>query len=323
MAALAALSHERQEPLLVQFSQSLTRLIDRVYQTIEDCRVNKFDQIRINSFLQRPGVWDHSIQIYLKPSIYQRYWQVWQRLICFAYRTSRPGQPIVLRHQLTIVQLAALDRIKVSAQRLLHGDGSLSAIQAQLDKAYLAFSIVLLDHSLKGDLFESVLVGFLAALGIDAANQTFHELYGYTGYLSGLVKIAQMLVVEQAVRMADGGDVAHPADILDAMRECFLLHGVRAPFGWITRLRTYRKKVQNTIISQGYIYWSKDKQTLMYKELRLTITGFRRFIRTEMELAQADFEKLFLIHEKEIREDIVSILYLAQLQDDPTKNTRE
>ena len=60
----------------------------------------------------------------------------------------------------------------------------------------------------------------------------------------------------------------------------------------------------------------------MYKKLRLTITGFRRFIRTEMELAQTDLEKLFLIHEEETREDIVPTLHLAQLQNDPTKNTR-
>lgn len=53
------------------------------------------------------------------------------------------------------------------------------------------------------------------------------------------------------------------------------------------------------------------------------MTGFRRFIRTEMELAQADLEELFLIHEQEAREDIIPALRLAQLQDDPTKNTRD
>ena len=83
---------------------------------------------------------------------------MWQCLICFAHRTSRPGQPIVLRHQLTTAQLAALDRMESSAQRLLYRNGSSpSAIQAQLDEACLAFSIALLDHPLKGDLFESAL----------------------------------------------------------------------------------------------------------------------------------------------------------------------
>ncbi|THC88035.1 hypothetical protein EYZ11_012519 [Aspergillus tanneri] len=134
--------------------------------------------------------------------------------------------------------------------------------------------------------------------------------------------MAQMLVVERAVQMADNGDVAHPADALDAMRERFLLHGVRAPFGWITRLRTYGKKVQNTTTSQGYIYWSDDEQTLSYKELRLTITGFRQFIRTQVALAQASLEELFLIHEEEARDAIIPYLPLADLQDDPTNNQR-
>jgi hypothetical protein len=107
---------------------------------------------------------------------------------------------------------------------------------------------------LKGDLFESTLVGFLAVLGVDAARQTFRDPYSYTSYLSGLVKVAQMLVALRAVREAEAGEVSHPADALDKMRERFLIYGVRAPFGWITRLRTYGKKIQNSTTSLGYIY---------------------------------------------------------------------
>ena len=42
------------------------------------------------------------------------------------------------------------------------------------DRACLAFSIDLLDYILKGDLFESTLVGFPAVFGIDFRHQTFH-----------------------------------------------------------------------------------------------------------------------------------------------------
>jgi hypothetical protein len=34
---------------------------------------------------------------------------VWQRLVCFAHRSSRPNQPVQLRHQLNTTQLAALE----------------------------------------------------------------------------------------------------------------------------------------------------------------------------------------------------------------------
>jgi hypothetical protein len=116
-------------------------------------------------------------------------------------------------------------------------------LQAQLDQATLDLSIMLLDHPLKGDLFKSTLVGFLVVLGVDATRQTFWDLYSYTSSLSRLVKVAQMLVALRVVREAKAGHVSHPADALDEMRECFLIYGVRAPFGWIARLCMYGKKI--------------------------------------------------------------------------------
>ncbi|CAK38897.1 uncharacterized protein An04g06360 [Aspergillus niger] len=65
--------------------------------------------------------------------------------------------------------------------------------------------------------------------------------------------MAQMLMVLQAVQFAEPGQVTHPADALDEMRERFLMFGVRAPFGWITRLREYGKKIQTSTTIMGYI----------------------------------------------------------------------
>jgi hypothetical protein len=46
--------------------------------------------------------------------------------------------------------------------------------------------------------------------------------------------MGQMLVVKQAVQMADKGLVMHPSNALDSMCEHFLIYKVRAPFTWIT-----------------------------------------------------------------------------------------
>ncbi|EAW23656.1 putative telomere-associated RecQ helicase [Aspergillus fischeri NRRL 181] len=132
--------------------------------------------------------------------------------------------------------------------------------------------------------------------------------------------MAQMLVALQAVHLTKTGEVSHPADALDEMRERFLLYGVRAPFSWITRLRTYRKKIQNSTTSLGYIYWSDDEQTLSYKDLRLSMQGLRQFIASQVQLAQADLARLFLLHEEEVWEEVVPQLVLHKLQDDPTNN---
>ncbi|KAG2001179.1 hypothetical protein GB937_010416, partial [Aspergillus fischeri] len=356
-----------QEPLLAQFSASVERLIHQAYQTIRNGQINEFDQIQINTFFRQPAVWNRPIQIHLRLKTYRQYCQVWQRLVCFAYRSTGPDQPIQLRHQLNTAQLAALDRMEEYGQQLLalppkgletpqssqapqkapHSSGALGTSHAapqplaprpplvppalspqgqeaqdQLDQACLALSIALLDHTLKGDLSDSTLVGFLAVLGVDPARQTFRDPYSYTSYLSGLVKMAQMLVALQAVHLTRTGEVGHPADALDEMRERFLLYGVRAPFGWITRLRTYGKKIQNSTTSLGYIYWSDDEQTLSYKDLQMSMRGFRQFIASQVELAQAALTQLLLLHEEEVQEEVVPQLALHELQDDPTNNQR-
>ncbi|PCG88207.1 hypothetical protein PENOC_112060 [Penicillium occitanis (nom. inval.)] len=322
-----------QEPLLVEFASSISRIIQQAYQSIQEDRINVFDQVRINSFLQRQRAWDRPLFTRLKKGTSRKYEHLWKRLICFVYRSTQVDQPVRLRHQLTLSQFRYLDemvdygtevlayqgRITRPADSSIRGS-TLAEARALLDRACLHLSIALLDHTLKGDLFESALVGFLAVLGVDAEKRTWRDAYTYTPLLSGIVKMAQMLVVQEAVMQADEDQVEHPADALDEMRERFMVHGTRSPFAWITRLRTYGKKVQNTTTSLGYIYWSEDQERLSYKGLEMTMESFRRFVQTEVREAQQSLETLFLLHEEESRESVIPSIPLSRLQDDPSES---
>jgi hypothetical protein len=64
-----------------------------------------------------------------------------------------------------------------------------------VDRAYLSLYITLLDHTLKGDLFESAIVEFLAVLGVNYKKKTLIKAYLYTLFLSAFVKVGQILVV--------------------------------------------------------------------------------------------------------------------------------
>ncbi|GFF59228.1 hypothetical protein IFM46972_11324 [Aspergillus udagawae] len=99
VALLSSLPNPAQEPLLALFSASVERLI--------------------NTFFHEPGVWNQPIQIYLRPKTYRQYYQVWQRLVCFAYHSTQPDQPIQLRHQLNTAQLAALDQMEEYGRQFL------------------------------------------------------------------------------------------------------------------------------------------------------------------------------------------------------------
>jgi hypothetical protein len=72
----------------------------------------------------------------------------------------------------------------------------------------------------------------------------------------------------------------------------------------------------------GYIYWSDDHEKLTYKTLEMTMADFKSFVRIQVELAQAELEQLFLLHDEERREDVIPTFELRQLKDDPTKDAK-
>jgi hypothetical protein len=115
------------------------------------------------------------------------------------------------------------------------GDEAVAAVRRANDaigRACLELCISLFGHDLKGGLFESAAIGFLAVLGIDPIKGILIEAYHFTPNLSGFIKIAQMLVIQKAVIGAREGEALEPTDLLDEMRARFLINGVRSPFSW-------------------------------------------------------------------------------------------
>ena len=336
VARLASPASLASEPLLVEFSDSLDRVVEQAHTSIRDDKVNVFDQARINSFIQRRRAFDRPLMIKLRDSTYRSYKQVFKRLICFAYRTVQPENCIELAHRLTARQLGHLDEMIAIGEELIglkqsrqtresdkQGPNAVQqSLEDRLDRACLHFCISILDHTLKGDLFESTAIGFLAALGVDPEKKILRDASSFTSYLSAFVKISQMLVIQMSVLMAEEGQIEHPSDVLDEMRERFMIHGSRSPFNWVLRLRAYGKKIRNSSTSLGYIYWSDDHERLTYKQLELSIADFKKFVATQVTLAQSELEQLFLIHGDEKREDVIPAFELRDLKDDPTESAK-
>jgi len=69
-------------------------------------------------------------------------------------------------------------------------------------------TLSLLEHNLRGDLFESTGVGSLAVLSIDANKGILKEAYYYMPSLSSFIKIAQMFNIEKAVVATREGSVS-------------------------------------------------------------------------------------------------------------------
>jgi hypothetical protein len=182
----------------------------------------------------------------------------------------------------------------------------------------LNFCISLLDHSLKGNIYDSVVVGFFAVMGINEERKGFREPENFTHYLSAFIKIAQLLVMQRAVVAAESGEVEFPGELLDEMQDRFTVLSSRSPMHWALKLRAFGRKIRDQITSIGYIHWSDDGQRLSYKSLELDIQALRWFIRDQVELGQSQLEQLLLIQPDEARDRVVPEINLRELRDDPT-----
>ncbi|KAI1508212.1 hypothetical protein Ptr86124_012933 [Pyrenophora tritici-repentis] len=329
VAPLAYAANPITEPALILLGESFDRLIECAHRSIREDKISVFDQAQINSFISgRSGRHDRMLMVKLAKSTFRAYKGIWKRLLCFVYRTSQPTQSIPLLHRLTTAQLFHLDRALHLAeqlsplQRLSRSNASLTEeagveeIVRDLDRACLLLCIALLDHTLQGDHFESVVLSFLAVLGIDGSSGgVFRGPLSYSPDLSKFVKMAQMLVVQRSVVAAEDGEVEHPSYMLDEMRERFMVRGSRTAFDWACRLRSYAKKVVSNTTSLGYIAWSEDGSLVTYKDTGFSMDALRKFIAVQVKKAQQELEDLLLLHPEEARDDIVPPVYLYRLQD--------
>jgi hypothetical protein len=101
VAKLASLPAIGAEPLLRVLCESVNRLVELAHRSVCEDKINRFDQMRINSFLQRPHAADWPLIVNLQESTYKRYSSIWKRLLCFVHRTVQPDQPLQLQHRLT------------------------------------------------------------------------------------------------------------------------------------------------------------------------------------------------------------------------------
>ncbi|KAF1969653.1 hypothetical protein BU23DRAFT_652385 [Bimuria novae-zelandiae CBS 107.79] len=100
-----------------------------------------------------------------------------------------------------------------------------------MDKACLLLCISLLDHTLQGDYFESVILSFLAVLGIDEKpSGVFRSTLNYSPDLSKFIKMAQMLVVQRAITRVENGKAEHLSNLLDETRMRFIIRCTRTAF---------------------------------------------------------------------------------------------
>lgn len=122
-----------------------------------------------------------------------------------------------------------------------------------------------------------------------------------------------MLLIERAVLAADEGAVEYASDLLDEMRQRFMVRGSRSAFNWAYRLRTYAKKVVSNTTVTGYIIRSEDYDIVTYKQATLSIGRPKLFVSDQVRQAQQQLRDLLLVHPEENHKEIVPTFHLHRL----------
>lgn len=309
------------EPLLEIITKSVGRLVDQGVRAIQDHRISQFDELLINAYTSFvPQKYERPINVGLTKPTWRNYTSFWQRLLCFTYRTTF-NMPQRLSYCLTQQQDIALQQLDNFVSRLHdaldqrpQSPDLINSLYNQVDLATLTLSVAFLDHDLGGGIYESPLVSFSAVLGIDTSLQSFRSPKAYTTYISGLIKISQIMVIRQAVRVVDEGHLRIPSPIIDYYRTRCFLYGMRTPFSWLLRLRVFGKRIRNQNTRAGDIIWSGDLQTLTFHKLQFTMDGFRCFLHTQIRLAQDQL--CSLLFRTSNGQDSIPSLEMRELRDE-------
>ena len=173
------------EPLLLQWEASLTRLISRAKEAVLAEEIDIFSQHLASFFKEQRTREGHQLKVKLQGSTYRNYIAVWARFLAYIYRCSfgdlDPGRREALKFRLTESQANSLDRARISGHDLLDwendrdseaelasgsGSGALEALNEELDKAVCTLCLDLLRQTITGNRFEAAILSFLGVLGL-------------------------------------------------------------------------------------------------------------------------------------------------------------
>lgn len=304
---------ETHEVGLLLLLQSFDVFIDEARQSVLTEEVNVFALHRINSFVAgRP--YRKPLHTKLLSGTYHKYRGVWHKLLSFVYRLAVVHQQPELHYVLTQAQLDALSQLPNQKE------GTALSSTAMDRQHCLDLCIALLDHKLNGKLTDSIVVVFLAALGINRNCDGFDDAVLYTTKLSAIVKLAQLLVVQYAVVESKAGRTQFPNELVSELQDRFMVYGSNSPINWILNLRAYGTKLRDNTTSSGFIYWSDDGQKLSYKSLEFTMNSLRWFLHDQVEEACQNLHDLLLLPKGDVdsRAEHLPQIHLSSLKDDPT-----
>lgn len=275
----------------------------------------------------------------------KKYQEVWRQILCYLFRTQDWDDEERPQYELTDPQGDTFDELVAvieESQMLATQRGESSPPspveedkQKRVDRLCLGLCTRLLDHHLTHSEYESVVISALAVMGM-REDDGWLGAEDYTPKYSAVIKVARMLVVQQAhleqqdqmeslmKRMSERQARMHVEGMFDFVRRKVQRYmtlvtdkGQPTPMDWIYESRSYGFKIRYTTTAEGSIDWEGDR--ILYQKIKFNMTQLRDMVGGLVEEARGDLMKLMMIPtgaNGEVDETYIPPINIERLEDD-------
>ena len=135
----------------------------------------------------------------------------------------------------------------------------------------------LIFHHVRGDVFQSALLHFLAVLGIDDETGRLRQANDFSYMLAGVVYCMRVLAVEIILPSAERDQQGHEDDKkFRKMRDKYLADGSFSVMSKMLSLLAYGKNLALNHGNAGSVLWSKDGKVMSIQGKSIVIARFRK-----------------------------------------------
>ena len=228
----------------------------------------------------------------------RRYYRYFQRFLCYIFRVWTIARRLKERTidltglQLTEEQCRQMDSVWSGFTNL---PGSLNSqadhvqsatnLAALIENLYQLMAMFWTDTSLHTDTYQSAVVHYSGVLGIHPYELAFRDAYDYTPYLSALIWVGRLLLLEYALPRQQYAHLTfqwpdrnrYPDQLarLNQIRIKYLFRGSIAPCGYLIERLRHGRAIARHHGPRTNISWSPDGQTLSMDGGKVTMSQLR------------------------------------------------
>ena len=246
-----------------------------------------------------PSFLPHPFEFPQREHTRRRYYVIHERFLCYIFRVlalsrniKEPTSEISGLH-LTTAQLAMMnhiwDHLSVISRQADHGvlfQPSLDSVHENLFQLLVMFWT---DLSHDGQMNRSAIMHFSGVLGIHPTELSFRHPYDYTPFISALLWVGRLIILEYALPVAPYNHLKVPwpartaytdqaQRLREQIRPKYLQRGSLAPAGFLIERLQHGRAIARREGPRTNVSWSANGLTLHIAETQIYMRQFREMV---------------------------------------------